>query len=302
MQTDRWQMILLILSVIALFAASLIIADNPHPTQTGWNMMSFEADTISIVVFCIWILAFNFAIPWGQLSSWQRISASKNDDEVWKGFKNNIFNFLIVWILPVIGFVIFITKGYEFSNIASFFDTLKSSNSLMSDVLYPIIVVGFGSALFSTADTAVVALGTTLLDENTFGNYFAGKSEKVVKLFLTLFSFAILFLIGILFFVAKIDVGAWFMKLIFNIFGQLSIIAPFCYYALINLKPEPIKIKSSGLTLIIIGLLLSWFLNVYSTFLGESIEIKHLTEIVAVGSILLSLLTLKIGLRISGVR
>ncbi|MFQ5753620.1 MAG: hypothetical protein ACE5HI_16645, partial [bacterium] len=299
MQTDQWQMRILIASVFALLFASLFIPTTNNVTFIFSSLFHFSSNWSSILFFWMWILALNISLPWGQLSSWQRISSAKSDDEVWRGLKNNIINFLIVWMIPVIGFIILVAKGYKLNDLPTFFDILKSVPGLISEVFYPLIVVGFASALFSTADTAVVALGTSFVDKNALGDYLSTKSERLVKSLLTVFSVVILLMIGILFFLAKVNIGEWFMPLIYNIFGQLAIVAPLCFYALKVTNDRPLTLSTKGVVIIFLGLLLSWFLIIYSTFLNKLYSSTHYSEFATIFGIIISYLCLRLGLKLS---
>ncbi|QHI36463.1 hypothetical protein IMCC3317_18260 [Kordia antarctica] len=266
MQTDGWQLMLMLVSVIAVLLFSILFQSENGPNFEFSKFFSFDAEWQNTLVFCFWILIINVSLPFTQLSSWQRVAACTSGEEVWKGFRSHILKFSIIWFVPVIAFAILSGKGMYFGDLGSFLDAIKSSGGISELVLYPLIVIGFGSALFSTADTALIALTTSLADTNTFKKSLEKLEVKKLKLYITIISFIIMLSLAAVFSVAQANVGEWFLPLIYNVFGQLGIIAPLIIYSLWHLKDDPISLKPTGNWIISISILIAWFIIVYATF------------------------------------
>ncbi len=265
MQTDGWQLRLLIIAVVALLLFSFISQNNNIPTIP--EITSFTSDWTNVFIFWFWILVLNFTLPFTQLSSWQRVAACKSGEEVWNGFKSHIVQFLMVWFLPVIAFAILSAKGLNFGVLDDLLLALKSEGGIAEGILYPLIVIGFGSALFSTADTALIALTTSFADTNTFKKKLESLSVDKLKNLISISSFAIMIILTIIYGIAEANVGEWFMPMIYNIFGQIAIIAPLIIYSLINLESEPIHLSKTGNFIISISILLAWLLILFSTYI-----------------------------------
>jgi len=297
MQTDGWQLMLMLVSVTAVLIFSLLFQSDNGTNFEFSKFISFDAEWKNIFVFCFWILVINISLPFTQLSSWQRVAACSSGEEVWKGFKSHILKFSIIWFVPVIAFAILSAKGMNFSDLGAFLDALKNSKGISELVLYPLIVIGFGSALFSTADTALIALTTSLADTNTFKKKLEKLDVKNLKLFITVISFIIMLSLAGIFSVAQANVGQWFLPLIYNIFGQLGIIAPLIIYSLWHLKDEPITLKPIGNWIISISILLAWFVIVYATFKAVELDNQLWSQLSTPVGMILTSIGLFVGLK-----
>jgi len=299
MQTDGWQLRMLILSVIALIAFSLIASPSNHVEAISFgSLFQFKSSWWGVMAFWLWILVLNFSLPFTQLSSWQRVAACKSGEEVWKGFKSHVFHFLLVWIVPVIAFVILSAKGYNYGVLDDLLNSLKSASGMAEGVLYPLIVIGFGSALFSTADTALIALITSFADTNTYKNRLEKMSEKKLKRTLTIISFIVVAILALIYGVAVANVGDWFMPLIYNIFGQLAILAPLMIYALHYLEKDPFHIKPAGNIILSISIVIAWLMILISTFLTYSTGDQLWSQLATPAGMLITSMGLVIALQL----
>lgn len=229
-KTDVWQLLLMSLACIALLIfAFLQPASENQAAQRSY--FEFAATGNDVIWFMAWILVVNLTLPFTQLSSWQRLAATKSTKEAYEGLIKTIPQFSIIWFIPVIAFIILNAKGLQFGSLSDVFDSVKAIDPTIAVALFPLIFVGFASALFSTADTALVALQFSISDRATFGPVIAGKSERRIGTIYLVMTSAIVALLGALYALAE-SYQSWFMPLIFIVFGQLTIIAPQLIYAL----------------------------------------------------------------------
>jgi len=234
-RTDTWQLALIVVACLALFVFSIVHAPvTSGSIQATKSILSVTGTPTQIIIFMLWILILNFSLPFTQLSSWQRLAATESLDQAWKGLKRSTPSFLLVWMLPVVSLVILNNKGVNVSSLSGLFDILRSGNVDYTNIIYPIIFVGFASALFSTADTAIVALQFSLSDSATFGDRLKQLNENKLRKILTFSILVIVFVLAGIYGLAEADLGELFIPLVYTIFSQLTIIAPQVVYAMLE--------------------------------------------------------------------
>ena len=299
METDRWQLKLLVTSVVALFLFSVLVPEGVGPLREVQRRSFFHVDASlkDCICFCLWILVLNLTLPFSQLSSWQRIAAAKSGSVAKKGFRTHRRHLLFVWIIPVISFVLLVSKGFGFKDVTGLFDSMKTAGGLSSGVLYPLVVLGFGAALFSTADTALIAFGTSLADENTFLSRLETYSEKKLRRSFTIFAAITLCLLAIIYYLAEADIGSWFIPLIYAIFGQLTVIAPLILYCLIVADQPRRKLTMWGEILVAVGIFLSWGLIICCVFIDVAQNTQIWSQLATLGSFFIAGSFLLLGVK-----
>ncbi len=269
MQTDRWQLGLMLIAVAALLFHSILAPVSPAGTPRS-SFWFTNVDFAGAILFCAWILMLNFTLPFSQLSSWQRVTAAKSGKEAWKGFRDHAIPFFLVWMVPIIAFMLLATKGHTYSDLGGLFDEMKSLGDVSEAVLFPLVVVGFGSALFSTADTAMIALGAALADRNTFLSRLEKHQDAQLRRIFTWFAFAVMVALAGVFALAEAGLGAWFLPLIYAIFGQLAIVSPLAMYGLLKADATPLHMGAGGRLLIAAGLFVGWGVVLGAVFVDQS--------------------------------
>lgn len=233
-RTDVWQYYLMIVACLALFlfAISATGAATRNPSAASAPFFA-DASTTQIALFMGWILVLNLTLPFTQLSSWQRLAATRSVDEAWIGLRNQLPGFLTIWMVPVVALVIFNAKGFTPTTLSGLFDVLRAQGGDATALLYPLVFVGFASALFSTADTAMIALQFAIADKSTLGPRLTAMDEPQLRRTLLLTVGAIILGLALLYSLAEAQLGAWFFPLVYAIFSQLTIIAPHVLYSLL---------------------------------------------------------------------
>ena len=314
-RTDAWQLRLMLASMGALIlfaiftpaivpAAAAGDATAAAATEaTDWSQLfAFSASWNSVIVFWLFLAILNFTLPFTQVSSWQRVAASKDIGEAWMGFLKSIPAFLTLWLVPVIALVILQVKGYSISSLEGLFDAMRSSeDGFIEGILYPIMFVGFASALFSTGDTALIALQLSLADNTTFGENLATKDEVALRRVLIWGSVAVIAVLAGIFAIAEANVGNWFMPLVYAIFGQLAIAAPCLIYVLrrASVGKRGASLTQTGSRFCVVGLLLGWATIIVATVLKglEQLPQQYTQEVATFIGIAFSLAGLLLGLR-----
>ena len=310
MNTDRWQLTLMLASIGALGLFSILATSPPAVSEsvlaipppgaagTAPSFFQLRAGLAEALLFCFWILVHNLAGPFSQLSSWQRVASAKSGSDAWKGFKQHRKNLLFVWIIPVLAFTFLMTKGFSFTNLAEFLDAVKGEGGICDGVLYPVIVLGFGSALFSTADTALIGLGTALADKNTFGVKLEKLSGNQLRNVFSVFSLIALALLAFVYYLAEANLGSWFMPLIYAIFGQLVVVSPLILYSLVKAPSVPLDIGRAGELLIAAGLILAWLMIIGAVFIDQALGTSVWSQFAAPASFVVSGVLLLLGIRL----
>lgn len=234
-RTDVWQFYLMVAACLALllFAASAQSAPSSDLPATHPPFFA-NATATQLALFMGWILVLNLTLPFTQLSSWQRLAATRSVDEAWTGLKERLPGFLAIWMVPVVALVILNAKGFVPTTLSELFDVLRAQGGDATALLYPLVFVGFASALFSTADTAMIALQFALADKSTLGPRLTAMDEPQLRRTLLLTVGAIVLGLALLYSLAEAELGAWFFPLVYAIFSQLTIIAPHVLYSLLE--------------------------------------------------------------------
>ncbi len=269
-KTDGWQLRLMVASMAALLLCAMVSVPSNDTSQISLpSLWQFSATHIEIFLFCAWIAILNFTLPFTQLSSWQRVAAVKSPSEAWTGLIKTIPHFLIIWMVPVVALMILNSKGFSFTTLPQLFDTMRDSGGLVSSLLYPMVFVGFASALFSTADSAMIALQLAISDNSTFGNALRRKNDHQLRRFLLYFTLILVFLLSLIFGLAEANIGSWFIPLVFAIFSQLSVAAPQLLYGLIKTKKGIFErpMSKAGDWANFVGLFIGWAILIVVTVL-----------------------------------
>jgi len=276
-----------LLSIVILFISSIIYTiETPSPLNFNFELLGAK-DNIELTFFLIWVTIQNLTLPFTQLSSWQRLASTKSVDTAFLGLKEISIGFILLWFLPVVSMLIFKANSIYFSGIVEFFNFLRTSNILLVYLSYAIIFVGFSSALFSTADSALMAIALSLTDRSTFKNYIVNKSQGQYKSYFFGFIVILLIVETLLFILFSAQADSEFLSIVYVIFSQLSLIAPHIGYALYckTKKINNITLESTQDLILSIGLLFSWILLFYFNFFGVDFGLNRNLSII-IGSLI----------------
>ncbi len=295
-KTDFYQAILVFLAVLAILIFSIIL-----PSQVGGNYLNnvfdFTATSSELITFLAVLFFLNLAIPFSQVTFWQRVASSPDKREAFKGFKQYIPLFLFIWLVPVISFTLLKAKGFTFDSIGSFFTLVQSTSGISEIILFPIILVGLAAALFSTADSALIALQFSLVDNTMFKSKFDKLSNTSAKRILIWASLVIIILLSLIYYLAESQLASWFVPLMFAIFGILVVVSPLIFYGLFkSQKSGEIRLSKLSDSLIALGLYLGGLSVLAVTFISVQVSSVTLSQTAAFVGTAISLIFLIIGL------
>jgi Na+/proline symporter len=303
-KTDGWQLRLMVLSMLVfILFAVFSVPINDESENLSPQLLNFSASNVEIFLFCAWIAIINFTLPFTQLSSWQRVAAMKSPKEAWSGLLKTAPQFLLIWMLPVLALMVLNSKGYSLTSLPLLFDAMRSPGGAISGLLYPLLFVGFASALFSTADTAMIAVQLAVSDKSTFGSKLIAKKGSDLRRSLLWFTGLLVFCLAVLFGLAESKIDKWFMPIVFAIFSTLGVIAPQLLFGLIYAKKGIYKYKLSrfGDWANFLGILGGWLVIVVATVLRgiELLPQQGTQEVATYLAVFVSTIGLLIGITLS---
>ncbi len=236
--TDKWQLFLMMSSILAVFIYSVLcpIVNGSDVKQLLINTTYYSEQNWFIVVFAGWLILVNSVTAFAQVANWQRFSASQNNDISWSGLIHSSWKVLLLFALTIVAFLLLSAKGYNTYSVTTFLQLVKDTGGISSYVLFPILVVGFASLVFSSADVALIAIGYALTDQNSFLKYFSGINEKKLRRVLTNTTLIILLILTAIFYLQFAGLQEWLMPLIYTTYGQLAVLTPIPIYVLLKLK------------------------------------------------------------------
>ena len=256
-KTDKWQLSLMMLAIGAIFVFSLFLPYSQSANTTVNSFFYFSENPWLILIFSIQILFNNMAVSFTQLSFWQRVVASASLDEAWQGLKKSTWKTLFIWTVPILAFVLLRTKGYNINDLTNFLNFTRETSFLTSVILFPMIIVGFASALFSSADVAIIAIVHALADKNTFLKPFENLPYARFKKYLTLFTISILIVLSVLYWIKYLELTNYFVPLVYSCLGQMIMLFPVSSYAMYKISRGQYAINFNH-NILFLGILAGW--------------------------------------------
>jgi Na+/proline symporter len=182
-KTDMLQLTLMLLATFIIFIYGIIAPTNNDHNATNilLNTLNYTGDSWFVYWFVIWLIALNIVTPFTQLALWQRIAASKCNETSLKGVVYSSWKVIALCSFPILGFILLDAKGYSFESFQSYLQTVKQTSWFCGYVLFPLLIVGLCSTVFSSADTAIISIIYAISDRNTFLDSFSNMSEKKIK-------------------------------------------------------------------------------------------------------------------------
>lgn len=301
-KTDFYQAVLVGLAVFAILIFSIIMPFQPGEQIS--NIFNFTASGIELFTLLALLLFLNLTVPFSQVTFWQRVASTTDKREAFKGFKKYSPLFLFIWLVPVFAFTLLIAKGFNFDSVGSFFSLIQSTAGILELILFPVIFVGLAAALFSTADSALIAIQFSLVDNTMFKSRFDKLTQKSAKKILIGASLVIILLLSVIYYLAESQLASWFIPLIFAVFGVLVIVSPLIIYGLVKYQKEDKGIRLSRLSdsLIALGLYLGVASVLTTAFIAVQISSVTLSQIAPFIGTIISLIFLTIGLRLRRVQ
>ena len=274
-KTDTIQFYLMLIAVIAMmyFSIKSPILNNVNPTHILSNLLIHGEKGITLFIFLAWGISSNILLAVTDIAMWQRMAASASIQDSLVGFIKGSWKIVVAYAFPVMAFVILYLKGNNYNTMPQFLNiVLTQSAGIESYIIFPLIVIGFAAALFSTADTSMIASLYALSDKHTF----LPKLEKItndaqkniLRKYLAIFYIALFLILSILFYIAQSKIGKWIIPIMYAVWGQICILAPLIMYALyriITKKPYLQTTKAQNYILMV-SLIIGWCIVLAGAF------------------------------------
>ena len=180
---------------------------------------------------------------------------------------------LTLLLLTIIGFILINAKGYQIQSLSQYLNLVKNSGGISSYLLFPVMIVGMASMVFSSADVALIAIGYTLTDQNSLFKYFSSINEKKLRHVLTIGTLIMLVILSIIFYMQFSVLQELLLPLIYTISGQLVVLTPIPVYVLLKMKKNeefyPIFVNKKNVFLIFLGIVSAWILLFVGAYLSK---------------------------------
>lgn len=284
--TDTWQISLMLIAVISLFVYSVLIPINgniSYNNEVLTNILKFDETNYGIAQFLLWLIPLNLILPFTNISHWQRTAATQNMQVSWQGLTHASWKFLTLFTLPILAFILLSAKGYELTTIKALIDSMRESNWFTCHILFPSLVIGFCSTVFSSADTAIIAIMYSLSDNNTFLKKLQKMRDYELRRALTLMTLFILIVLSGIYLGQFSSLQTWLVPLIYGVCGQLAILTPLPIYILVKLSKsetfQPFKVTRGNIQLLFNCILFSWIFLLLSVYLAQQTQSQYWTQI-----------------------
>lgn len=159
--SDRIQMAF-IWVMIPAFAAATFFSTQPHALRELSQAVKLRPIDSGLVWFLTGILLMNLPAYLGNITVWQRISASTDTSVLQRGLHNSAVGILVTWSLLVLVAWAAAKTSHANSGAEILQSVLeRAANGPLGMALVFVIVLGLYSALLSTASTFLIAIGHT---------------------------------------------------------------------------------------------------------------------------------------------
>ncbi len=255
------------------------------------RLFTYQQPDDLVGIFVAWVIMNNICGCLVEPTALQRINAAKDLKEAFLGLLRSMWRFVLILSILLFSFMLIYVKGYDYNNLEEFLYIVENQTGIFKFIIYPVIVVGFSAALFSTADTNAIAVIYNICDKNTFANIFEKNRFQqrffFKKLMIWVFG-SIVLLMTILHYLMETKLGAWITPALFILWGILSMLAPLNIYALYRLANKLPVIQPSILQktnlLIFSGLHIGIVVyGAIKAFITGILVYIHLCSLIAVG-------------------
>ncbi len=302
-KTDKWQVYLLLMSVVTLilFVATAPSIGEAVNTSFVSKVLGHQETGSSFYIFLFWVCTLNVLLCIIDISTWQRINAVVSISEARKELIKGLWKFALIFGGPMICIVVLGAKGYSFSDMPAFLNIIYSESGQFSYIVFPLVVVGFSAALFSTADTVLISAAYGLCDKNTFLPAIQKIPEDerplVLRKYLSKSTFGLIVVLSIFYYIQGQGIADYIMPIIYAVWGLLIGIAVLPMYALRRMHKKLPKLKASKRSerILLSTFVICGIISIIASF----IEIKTDNMLYSQLGNLASVLTVIIGLSIT---
>ncbi|WP_209347929.1 hypothetical protein [Pontixanthobacter sp. CEM42] len=299
--SDIWQGVLIVLGLafLLVFFLSGGITGSTVSAKDFWPQPSVGFD--KILPYLMFALVVNFFTSIPQVSVWQRFAASANTANKYRTALLAIIVVGLVFALYIGLAGAYINAGKPVGSIADIFTPIVDSGPVATQVIFPLVFVGFIAALVSSADSASLAATMTIFGRRRLGASADAGAWQQQRSRATTF-LAVAFLAMLLFhtYVETVGTGfaSVFLGIIFYLFSQIAVAAPIVVLAVVS----PSRLRSDRA--VCSGLLIAWSIMTAGFLIPNKIawlfpQISSIFEDPYTGGMVITLVSLLIVLAFS---
>lgn len=223
----------LVFTVLGALAFILFVVVYLTPTTTPVQYLyAPSVSAVNLAAFLISVFVVQFLGPLCQLQNWHRISSAQNAGEALNAHRQGALLGAGLWTLMVIGTLVLNAKSGGSVQFPVLFEKMEQAGVVSAFGLYPLVFVGFVTAMLSTADSAIFAVYYFLYDAiqrhcARTGTYFVPTYKT--NLLVGSCIFAVILTIYVLFQTRIHDLT---ISIIYFLFNQLLVLYPALYFFL----------------------------------------------------------------------
>ncbi len=273
--TEQWQIRFVVVAVLAMLAAIPMVAAN-SAASIDYSAIADKVLTTwgAPLTFTIGIIFMNLPAAISDSGSWQRLCATRSEEDAKQGIRKAIPLFIMIWGVLILGACFVAQTAISTgafdpakSSLMTFIvSTLAASGPLHLVVLF-VFMLGLFAAMITTADSLLlVAAQMFAVDVMRLPSANVSDSAKIGKARLVLVLIAVLsFALFALFRFIKFDV----VQLIFSIYGANLALFPSVVAALFLSKRLDLRHSAVAATLsIFAGFAAAWASAIYGKVSG----------------------------------
>lgn len=303
-KTDNWQFWLMVFSSIAIvyFAVFAPFINETLSIKMIINkLFSYNESGWPLFIFLLWACLINLCICFTDLAAWQRMAASSSIKQAYNGLFKGIWRTLFIFWLPMMSFILLYVKGNQYNAMDQFLVILASQSGLLGYIIFPLVVTGFLTTLFTTADTFMIAILYGLCDRSTFLPKLEAVPEqyreKTMRKYLIMSTLFLVSVLTIFYYINSNEISVWIMPILYAVWAQSAAIAPLALYAIYRLKKglPPLEVNIFNNTVILATLIGAWLIIIYGSIQQTFTKSAYYPQL----SFLISLVIVTCGLAIA---
>lgn len=252
-KTDPIEFLIMFVAGIVLIYFVLSATNVSHATvgQMSLGLFAHNQHGISLLVFLLWDCSLNICAALTDAVMWQRMAALASPKEGLRVFvRSGIWRWSIILLSPLLCIVLLHLKGNTYNSMPQFLEVLRSESWLTYYVVFPITLVGFATAFFSTAYTKIIGALYSLCYQSDciakLEKLDMRTQKRLIRKYIDIFSIAcivLFFVISIFYCLERQKLSEYIMPIMYAVWGQISILAPLIIYALYRIKTKKHHIK-----------------------------------------------------------
>jgi hypothetical protein len=180
---------------------------------------------------------------------------------------------------------------------------IYAESGVLNFIVFPLIVLGFSSALFSTADTFLIGAAYTLCDQNTFlpkiQEIPEDRRHKIAQKYISIFTISIVLCLTFLYYLQGNNVSSYIMPVIYAHWGILFSLAVLPIYAFFRLLHDKPQMQASQLSenILLLGIVVCGGVLITGSFYEASTGMMIYSQLSNLAGVLVIAVSLLISVK-----